>query len=78
MIKDASRLTNWRLENVDVLNKSEGGRNAGGLDEKKGNKPDRATMRPDCVLTWSEIRAECVRQMDEQTEQIDKLLEYLT
>jgi len=29
-------------------------------------------MRPDCVLTWSEIRADCVRQMDEQTEQIDK------
>jgi len=42
------------------------------------NKPDRATMRPDCVPTWSEIRADCVRQMDEQTEQIDKLLEYLT
>ena len=33
----------------------------------KTNKPDRATMRPDCVLTWSEIRADCVRQMDEQT-----------
>ena len=24
-------------------------------------------MRPDCVRTWSEIRADCVRQMDEQT-----------
>ena len=31
------------------------------------NKPDRSTMRPDCVLAWSEIRAHCVRQMDEQT-----------
>ena len=31
------------------------------------NKPDRATMRPDCILTWSEIRADRVRQMDEQT-----------
>ena len=28
------------------------------------NKPDRATIRPDCVLTWNEIR---VRQLDEQT-----------
>ena len=42
------------------------------------NKPDRATMRPDCVPTWSEIRAACVRRMDEQTEQMGKLLEYLT
>ena len=47
-------------------------------NKKQRNKPDRATMRPDCVPTWSEIRADCVRQMDEQTEQIDKLLEYLT
>ena len=48
------------------------------IHNKQQNKPDRATMRPDCVPTWSEIRADCVRQMDEQTEQIDKLLEYLT
>ena len=43
------------------------------------NKPDRAMMRPDCVLTWSEIRDDCPwhmgRPMDEQ---IDKLRENLT
>ena len=31
------------------------------------NKPDRATMRPDYVLTWSEIRTDIARQMDGQT-----------
>ena len=35
--------------------------------QQKRKKPDRAKMRPDCVLTWSEIRADCVRQKDEQT-----------
>ena len=25
-------------------------------------------MRPDCDLAWSEIRAHCVRQIDEQTD----------
>ena len=39
----------------------------GKTDEEENNKPDRATMRPDCVLAWSEIRAHCVRHMDAQT-----------
>ena len=36
-----------------------------GCKDVSKNKPDRATMRPDCVPTWSEIRADCVGQMDE-------------
>ena len=42
--------------------------------ERMRNKPDQATMHPDCVTAWNEFGAKHVtymeRQMEEQTDEM--------
>ena len=77
-----SQLPNKKMKTMFLWNMSKSRRLTSTFfptNKKKNNKPDRATMRPDCVTACIELRAECVRYMERQMdEQTDRLLEFLT